>query len=297
MNEPNPIFNIHAARRLEAIRFSAIREDAAVQRETDLNALQRIANADARARREMDIIFASTEAILEKFLACRKELATEVPELLLPPRLKELHDELNRCIDGVSISLQTRQYVNGPLLAMRTRSAGNAGAYARVFAAATPKANALKIRMNREIQMLGLEGTVGIHRRGESTVTNIHNVTVQEGSLVGAINTGQAERIDVTIEKIKFGGNSALAQSLADFTQGLLGNTQIHENEKNAILEQVSFLTAQAATPKAERKPGMIRFALEVVGKAATGPALTALWHHLHPLLIKALEIVPHAQA
>jgi hypothetical protein len=64
------------------------------------------------------------------------------------------------------------------LLAMRTRSAGNAGAYALVIAAATRKANALKIKMNREIQMLGLEGTVGIHRRWRSPILGLFRVQI-----------------------------------------------------------------------------------------------------------------------
>ncbi len=290
MEEPKPL-TIHAARRSWNIKYHSILEEAAMQRETDVNALQRIGDSGGRPQREMDIIFASTEVVVEKLFAYWKALAVKVPELLLPPRLRELSDKLNGCIDGTSISLQARQYVNGPLLAMRTRSAGNAGAYGPVLREAARRANALKMKMNREIQMLELEGTVGMHRRGESKVTNIHNITVQDGSLVGAINTGHAEQVSVSIEKTKFGGSElALTKSLADFSQELLAGAQLQQHERDAILEQLSFLTAQVATPKAERKPGMIRFAIETVGKAATVPALTALWHHLHPLLIKALE-------
>jgi hypothetical protein len=276
MNEPN--FNLHAARRLEDIRFAAILEDAANQRETDLNALQGITNSGGRRKREMDIIFASTEAVLEKFVACRKELAKEAPALLLEfPYLKELHDKLDQCIDGAILTLRARQHVNGLLLALRTRQPEQPGAGNAVMRASTLRANALKKKMNREIKELALEGTLSMHRREEPTVTNIHNITVQAGSLVGAINTGQVERIDVAIDHIKLGGDTALAQSLAQFTEGLLADAQLHENDKKEILEQLSFLSNQTA-PEAPRIPGMMmRSALEGITKAVTTPALTAL--------------------
>jgi hypothetical protein len=152
---PNPSITVRVARRLESAPFSAIREGAAVQREAALNALQRIANADVRAEREMDVILASKEAESKSFLACWEKLAVEAPELLLATRLKELRDELDREIDGVFISFQSRQYIDGTLRAMRTRSAGNPGAYSRVLATATPKVLALKARMHREIQDMG----------------------------------------------------------------------------------------------------------------------------------------------
>ena len=118
-----------------------------------------------------------------------------------------------------------------------------------------------------------------------------HNINVQ-GSVVGAINTDQVQQIDAAIGHIKIGGDAALAQSLAQFTEAILADTQLHENHKKEILEQLSFLSAQTAAPKDQRKPGMIRSVLEGIGKAVTAPALTALWHHLHPLLTKALEVV-----
>jgi len=116
-----------------------------------------------------------------------------------------------------------------------------------------------------------------------------HNIHVQ-GSVVGAINTGQVQQIDVAIDHIKLGGDQALAQSLAQFAEALLADTELRENDKKEILEQLSFLSVQTATPKDQRKPGMIRSELEGVGKAILGTALTALWHHLQPLLAKALE-------
>src|SRR5579872_5007109 len=62
-----------------------------------------------------------------------------------------------------------------------------------------------------------------------------HNINVQ-GSVVGAINTGQVQQIDVAIDHIKLGGDTDLAQSLAQFTEALLADTALKENDKKEIL-------------------------------------------------------------
>jgi hypothetical protein len=116
-----------------------------------------------------------------------------------------------------------------------------------------------------------------------------HNINVQ-GSVVGAINTGEVQRIDVAIDHIRLGGDPALAQSLTQFTEALLADAELQEEAKKEILEQLSFLSTQTATPKEQRKPGMIRAVLEGIGKAAAvSTALITLWERLHPLLAKAL--------
>jgi len=117
-----------------------------------------------------------------------------------------------------------------------------------------------------------------------------HNINVQ-GSVVGAINTGEVQRIDVAIDHIRFAGDPALAQSLAHFTEALLANTELQPRNKTEILEQLSFLTTQTVTPKDQRKPGMIRSVLDGVTKAiSTSTALITFWDKLHPLLSKALS-------
>src|ERR1035437_1944428 len=103
----NEEFNIHAARRLENIRLSALLEASAVQREADLNALLRAAAARRGAmsggmlKQEVEIILAATEAMVDTVIAYRKELAARAPDLLLAhPYLREFHTKLDQLADG-----------------------------------------------------------------------------------------------------------------------------------------------------------------------------------------------------
>ena len=134
-----------------------------------------------------------------------------------------------------------------------------------------------------------------MHRGEKPQVTNLnisntfHNINVQ-GSVVGAVNTGQVRQIDVAIDHIKLGGDAALAHGLTEFARALLADTELHENDKKDILEKLSFLTTQTVAPKEQRKPGMIRSVMEGVAKAVSISAgLVTLWGELHPLLSRVL--------
>jgi hypothetical protein len=117
------------------------------------------------------------------------------------------------------------------------------------------------------------------------------NINVQ-GSVVGTINTGEVQRIDVAIDHIRIGGDPALAQSLTQFTEALSANAELAGRCQEEVLEQLSFLITQTATPEGQRKPRMIRSVLEAIGKAASSStALITLWEKLHPLLAKALSL------
>jgi hypothetical protein len=96
MNQLDSKFNVQTARRLESIRLSMLHEASAIQRDTELNALTNnlaargLAISGARLQGEMSIIFQTTESLIEKAIAYRKELAVRTPELLVMfPHLKE----------------------------------------------------------------------------------------------------------------------------------------------------------------------------------------------------------------
>jgi hypothetical protein len=102
----NEEFNIHAARRLEDIRLSTLLEASAVQRETDLNALFRVAVARGAMsggllKQEVEVIFTATETLIDTVIAYRKQLAASAPDLLLAyPYLKDFRTTLDRLADG-----------------------------------------------------------------------------------------------------------------------------------------------------------------------------------------------------
>jgi hypothetical protein len=127
-----------------------------------------------------------------------------------------------------------------------------------------------------------------IATRGPMT---FHNISVSN-SVVGAINTGNVQRIDVAIEKIKQVGaeGAKFAEALRQFTQAIVDDKELAEQEKQDVVDQLAFLTDQVRTKPAERKKGVIGAVVSGIGTAVSASnGLVTLWQHLQPWLHKAL--------
>ena len=105
-------------------------------------------------------------------------------------------------------------------------------------------------------------------------------------SVIGAINTGEVKRIDVTMDYIKTSGNNELAQALKEFTQAVIDEKEIEIKMKNEIIEQISFITSQAALPKEKQKTSVVKTVLLAIKDTiSTISSLMLLWGKLQPLL------------
>jgi len=112
-----------------------------------------------------------------------------------------------------------------------------------------------------------------------------HNIKVDQ-SVIGSINTGEVQRIDVAMSHIKTSGNEELVKALKEFTEAVIAETKLDAELKNQIIEQISFLTSQSALPKEKRKSGIIKAVLLAVkNMVSTIVALSPLWNNLQPLL------------
>lgn len=240
-------FNIHAARRLEKIRLSALREASAVQRETDLNALRRAAAARGIAmsggllQQEVEIIFSAAEMMIDTAIAYRKELTAKAPDLLLAfPHLKEFHATLDQMADGALISLQQR-HAAGPSAGRIPASALNA-----VIGVATRRAKILKNKINGEIQAMALEGTLGMHEADQPQV-NISNSTIANlnlGTVFGDLN-GSIQTLITT-------GHAQLAEALRQLTEAVTASGELVD--KKEIIENLAYVSEQAALPAEQRE-------------------------------------------
>lgn len=114
---------------------------------------------------------------------------------------------------------------------------------------------------------------------------NHQNVNVSGGT-VGAINFGNIRDIQVSVQALAEGGEVGVADALANLTNAITEANEIAEAEKNALLEQIAFLSAQASTPPAERKPGMVKSVLSSIkdGALAIG-AVGEAWGNIEPIL------------
>ena len=273
MRDDTP-FKVHAARRLEGIRLSMLMEESAVQRETNLNALRRAAAARAGAmsggllNQEVELIFAATEALISTVIACRKELAAEAPDLLLPhPYLKDFHATLNQLADGAVIAVQQRHAKSSP--------AGQfpAAILSAVLGSAVRRANILKNRINNEIQAMALEGTLRMHERNPPHLTNVFNGPV--GNF--------AQNSSHFTQTASSGVSPDIARLVAEFTDHL-DELKLEARQKQRAEAQISALKAELA---GDADPGTVAQAgrsLRNITEGAIGSLLATavqpgVWH------------------
>ena len=119
-----------------------------------------------------------------------------------------------------------------------------------------------------------------INQQGGITLNNI-NV---DKSVIGSINTGNIGQIDVALSNIKNGGDDELANIIKEFTEAVLTSIELTIEMKNEIIEQLSFLSGQAAVPKESQKGSIIKTILSTIGKGIQHiPSLLALFEKLGP--------------
>ena len=111
-----------------------------------------------------------------------------------------------------------------------------------------------------------------------------HNIKI-DGSVVGAINTGHVQQIDVALSHIKVTGNPKLEEALAEFTAAVAHSTELPTQAKNEILEQLATIAEQAATPKESRSWGILKALVASVGTQVVTTGLAELWAKIKPML------------
>jgi hypothetical protein len=115
-------------------------------------------------------------------------------------------------------------------------------------------------------------------------VLTFHNINVDR-SVVGSINTGEVQQIDVAIEHVRASGDEGLVEALKEFTEAVIAEAQLNVELRNEIVEQIAFLASQAALPKEKRRPSVGKAVMVGVKDAISGvAALVTLWERFSPL-------------
>jgi hypothetical protein len=114
------------------------------------------------------------------------------------------------------------------------------------------------------------------------TLNNIH----VDRSTVGAINTGEVEKIDVSITVLQQAGNKDVSEALKALTQAVIDATDMPEDSKSQTLDQVGYLSEQATAAAKDRKPGVIKAALAgITATATTVSSVLTAWNAAEPVL------------
>ncbi len=108
---------------------------------------------------------------------------------------------------------------------------------------------------------------------------HLSNIRIDR-STVGVVNTGQIGQIDAGITMIKDQMNPELASLVAQFTQSVLQEKALAVEHRNEILDLLQALSQQLATPKEQRKTGLLKAVLSgVKDLIATAAGLATLWN------------------
>jgi hypothetical protein len=119
---------------------------------------------------------------------------------------------------------------------------------------------------------------VHVHHSG-----NFNNIRV-EGSMVGSINTGEVGKIDVALDNVRAGGQSALANQLQRLTQAVLESKELTQQARDEAIEALSYLAEQATLPKEQRRRSIGKTMLAKLERLMNDSAsLLALWQVADP--------------
>lgn len=119
---------------------------------------------------------------------------------------------------------------------------------------------------------------------GPVTLNNIK----LDNSVVGAINTGNVHDIDVKLGELHAAGLDKLSDAIATLTQAVASDQKASREEKDALLEQIAFLSTQATAAAQQRKPGMIKAVMGAITTSTTTiTGIASAWQACAPLLKK----------
>jgi len=120
-------------------------------------------------------------------------------------------------------------------------------------------------------------------------LVTFNNIRVDH-SIVGAINTGQAQDIDVSLSYVKEIGDPALSELFQQFAQAVLDSRELDQATRKAIIEQLSFLTSQLLAKPEQKRAAIVGAVLKSIKEALRAfSGLVTLWETLEPLLRQVL--------
>ena len=120
-------------------------------------------------------------------------------------------------------------------------------------------------------------------------LVTFNNIRVDH-SIVGAINTGQAQAIDVGLSYVKQNRDPALSELFQEFAQAVLDSRELDQAARKAIIEQLSFLISQLLAKPEQKRTAIVDAVFKNIKEALLAfSGLVTLWETLEPLLRQVL--------
>lgn len=102
-------------------------------------------------------------------------------------------------------------------------------------------------------------------------------------SVIGALNTAEVAKIEVSMNNIQNQDSGDFTTAIKELTEAFAANTELQQDNKEELLEILSYLSNQATLPEQQQQKTLIKRMLSRVPRIiATAADLTTIWasHH-----------------
>lgn len=119
----------------------------------------------------------------------------------------------------------------------------------------------------------------------------LNNISVSN-SVVGAVNTGSIGTVDQSIGALQQSGESELAEAITLLSEAILVSQDISPNQRNELVDILSIVAKEAASPKDMRKNAVAHSLLERAMKlTATANDITDICQKWWPVVVAAFGL------
>jgi hypothetical protein len=155
---------------------------------------------------------------------------------------------------------------------------------------------------NRNVQEINylleqMEARVGVHgilpryKVSEPTIhsgpVNQHNIQIHN-SVIGAINTGSIEKMNVALDNIHLNGAPDLAAGIQKLTEAVLASRELSASQKTKAVDHLAFLAEQAILPSDKRNASIGTTILEGFERTISiSTGLLEIWGAIKPVILK----------
>lgn len=112
-----------------------------------------------------------------------------------------------------------------------------------------------------------------------------HNIRIDR-SVVGAVNTGHVQSLNVSLDRISQVTDGELSKKMTQFTESVLSDPTLTPQNKKDVVEQLAFVMEEARKPAGDRKKSIVLSTLKNVATTVGAiKGLKDLWSMVEPAI------------
>jgi len=152
----------------------------------------------------------------------------------------------------------------------------------------------LSVEVSREIAAMRSETKIQAMTEGRHSDQPLTIQINISGGQVGVVNAGTIHTIEQNLSTVNEAGGKELVEAIKTLTEAVIGSKDLNEGQRNEALENLEFLSSQAALPAENRsKSGVVS---AIVGRLrevfSTAKDLSDIWTSYGQPLLAALQSI-----